>query len=100
MKRTLTVLQTLYGRKLAAETQAHLSELATRQRHMTRRRAAELLRGMRQESGPKVTLGQTEWNDSVDLPLEFVINAHSILTGGTGCGKTMAALLLIDAILR
>src|SRR3989442_844775 len=100
MKKTLYVLEKLYGRRLAEETQAHLAEVAGRQTRATRDRASTVVRAVRQERGPTVILGQTEWNDPVELPLEHLIKAHAIMTGGTGSGKTMAALLLIDAILR
>jgi hypothetical protein len=100
MKKTLFVLEKLYGRSLAEATTAHLAEVADRQTRATRHRAAALLSAMRQERGSKVTLGETEWNDRIELPIELLVKSHSIMTGGTGSGKTMAALLLIDAILR
>src|SRR3989442_4286491 len=100
MKKTLYVLEKLYGRRLAEETQAHLAEVAGRQTRATRDRASTVLRAVRQERVPTVILGQTEWNDPVELPLEHLIKAHAIMTGGTGSGKTMAALLVVDAILR
>src|SRR6266571_9427970 len=100
MKKTLYVLEKLYGHRLAAETQMHLAEVAGRQTRATRDRATTLLRDLRQENGPRVMLGQTEWDDPIELPLEHLIKAHSIMTGGTGSGKTMAALLIVDAILR
>src|SRR5437870_4165604 len=100
MKKTLYVLEKLYGRSLAQETAAHLAELASARTRAARDRAATLLRSFRQEHGPTVVLGETEWDEPIELPLEHLVKAHAILTGGTGSGKTMAALLLIDAILR
>src|SRR5947208_1188746 len=100
MKKTLYVLEKLYGRRLAAETQTHLAEMASARTRAARNRATTLLRDLRQERGPMVMLGQTEWDDPIELPLEHLIKAHSIMTGGTGSGKTMAALLIVDAILR
>src|SRR5262245_32695678 len=100
MKKTLYVLEKLYGRQLAEETQAHLAEVAQRQTRAARQRATELLRVMRQERGPRVILGETEWNEPVELPLDHLVKAHAIITGGTGSGKSMAALLLMDAILH
>src|SRR5438093_6627760 len=99
MKKTLFVLEKLYGRSLAQETAAHLAELASARTRAARDRATTLLRDLGRERGPRVVLGQTEWNDPVELPLDHLIRAHSIMTGGTGSGKTMSALLLIDAIL-
>src|SRR5438093_3402852 len=100
MKKTLYVLEKLYGRSIAAETQAHLAEVASARTRAARNRATTVLRDLRAEVGPRVTLGQTEWDDPIDLPLEHLVKAHSIMTGGTGSGKTMAALLIVDAILR
>src|SRR2546425_9128913 len=100
MKKTLYVLEKLYGRSLAQETAAHLAELASARTRAARDRATTLLRDLGQERGPRVMLGQTEWDDPIELPLERLIKAHSIMTGGTGSGKTIAALLIVDAILR
>src|SRR2546427_9242137 len=100
MKKTLYVLEKLYGRSLAQETAAHLAELASARTRAARDRATTLLRELGRERGTRVVLGQTEWGDPVELPLDHLIRAHSIMTGGTGSGKTMAALLIVDAILR
>src|SRR6266516_4666050 len=100
MKKTLYVLEKLYGRSLAEETQTHLAQLASARTRAARDRATTLLYDLRQERGPRVMLGHTEWDAPIELPLEHLIKAHSIMTGGTGSGKTMAALLIVDAILR
>src|SRR5437867_6129481 len=100
MKKTLYVLEKLYGRNLAQETTVHLAQLASARTRAARDRATTLLHDLRQQRGPRVMLGQTEWDDPIELPLEHLIKAHSIMTGGTGSGKTMAALLIVDAILR
>src|SRR5437870_1862354 len=96
MKKTLYVLEKLYGRSLAQETAAHLAELASARTRAARDRATTLLRELGRERGTRVVLGQTEWGDPVELPLDHLIRAHSIMTGGTGSGKTMAALLIVD----
>ena len=100
MKKTLYVLEKLYGRSLAEETQAHLAQLASARTRAARDRATRLLGDLRAEGGPSVMLGQTDWGDPIELPLDHLVKAHAIMTGGTGSGKTMAALLVIDAILR
>src|SRR3989442_12538645 len=100
MKKTLYVPRQLYGRSLAQETAAQLAELASARTRAARDRATTLLRELGRERGPRVTVGQTEWDDPVELPLDHLIRAHSIMTGGTGSGKTMVALLIVDAILR
>src|SRR2546426_3370648 len=100
MRKTLYVLEKLYGHRLAQETETHLAEMASARTRAARDRATTLLRDLGQERGPRVMLGQTEWDAPIELPLEHLIKAHSIMTGGTGSGKTMAALLIVDAILR
>lgn len=46
-------------------------------------------------------LGETVWEEPIpiEIPLPYLVKAHSVITGGTGSGKTMAALALIEALL-
>src|SRR6266702_1280786 len=50
--------------------------------------------------GHHVYLGETPSGLKVRVPLAFLIRACCITTGGTGAGKTMAALLPLEAIVR
>lgn len=99
MKKMLRLLDNLFGGRLAHETQQHLSAIASGPARAAREQAVTLLRRLAQTPGPQVVLGQTEWGEDVRLPLEFFVQAHGILTGGSGSGKTRAALLILDAIL-
>lgn len=67
----------------------------------SRHRAAALMAALASEPGPHVALGETLWEDPVPVavPLAYLVRAHSVITGGTGAGKTMAALALVEALL-
>ena len=97
---TLWALDKLYGNTIAAQTRAHLAQVTNAQVNASRQRATALLQRLAAEPGPHVLLGQTEWGQSVKLPLEYLVQAHSAISGSTGSGKTMASLLIIDEILR
>src|SRR2546429_4775107 len=100
MRKALWALDKILSRKLALRTREHLTQLAGAQVHTTRKRTSALVEKLAQAPAPHLLLGETEWRTPVQLPLEYLASAHSIITGGTGSGKTMAALLLIDAILH
>lgn len=99
MKKMLWLLEQLFAGRLARQTEQHLVEIARGPAQSARENAAAVLRRMERTAGPHVLLGQTDWHQHVSLPLEFLVQSHGILTGGSGSGKTMAALLILDAIL-
>jgi hypothetical protein len=99
MKRTIWTLEKVFGRTLARQTRQHLAEVAAAPVRASRARTMSLLRRLIEEPGPHVLLGHTDWGQAVLVPLEHLVVAHSIATGGTGSGKTMSALALIEAIL-
>lgn len=99
MRKLLWIIDRLFGHRLAGQTQQQLVELAEAPARAGQRRAATLLDELAAQPGPHVVLGQTEWGQLVKLSLEFLVKAFSIITGGTGSGKTMALLLIADAIL-
>lgn len=99
MKTALWLLDKLLGDRVRCQTRAHLSEVARAQASAAREKTHALLRRLAQEPGPSVLLGETEWREPVRLPLPFLAKAHAVITGGTGSGKTMAALSLIEALL-
>ncbi len=101
MKRALWTIDQMFGRKLARHTERHLADVASAPVRASRERTMSLLHSLETRGdGPRVLLGQTTWHKPAEVPLAYLVNAHAIMTGGTGSGKTMAALLLIDAILR
>src|SRR5207244_8896807 len=55
---------------------------------------------VRAEPGEKVYLGRTPWGEEVQVPLIELVKACGLTTGGMGAGKTMFALLPIEAIIR
>ena len=85
--------------RLERETARHLAALAEGPVRVSRRTAHRLLRGLRAEPGPKVTLGETAWGEPVIVPLQEFVRSAGIMTGGMGSGKTMAACLTLEAII-
>src|SRR5437867_10244292 len=100
MKKALWALDKIMSKKLAVRTREHLAQVAGAQVHASRKRTGSLLEKLARENGPHLLLGETEWREPVRPSLPYLVSAHSIITGGTGSGKTMAALLIIEAMLH
>lgn len=99
MKKMLRLLDGLFGDRLAHQTQQQLLAVARGPARAAREHAMTLLRRLERTAGPHVVLGQTEWGEDMRLPLKFFVQAHGILTGGSGSGKTRAVLLILEAML-
>src|SRR2546422_1902232 len=90
----------LSERRVTRQTSAYLASLAQEPIRASRRNVRELLQTLRDEPGPKVCLGETMWGEPVVVPLTELVKACGIATGGMGSGKTMAAALILDAIVE
>lgn len=100
MKPGLWLVDKLFGRRIARQSREQLAHLANTPVRESRGRTSALLDRLASEPGPHVHLGDTEWGQPLRLSLSRLIQGHSFITGGTGSGKTMAAGLLIEALLR
>jgi hypothetical protein len=85
--------------RIERETARQLAALAEGPVRASRQAARRLLQRLRAESGPMVPLGVTEWGEPVVVPLRELVKACGIMTGGMGSGKTMAACLILEAII-
>jgi len=90
----------LSDKRIERETTCHLESLAHEPARASECFAREMLRKLRNEPGPHVDLGKTTWGESVDIPLSELVNACGFATGGMGSGKTMAACLTLDAMVK
>src|SRR3989475_5008262 len=90
----------LSERRIERQTTAYLASLAQEPVLASRRTIRELLQTLRDEPGLKVCLGETMWGEPVAVPLTELVKACGIATGGMGSGKTMAAGLILDAIVE
>lgn len=90
----------LSDKRIERETNRHLESLAHEPVRASEYLAREMLRKLRNEPGPHVDLGKTTWGESVDVPLAELVNACGFATGGMGSGKTMAACLALDALVK
>jgi hypothetical protein len=98
--RSLRLVQRLASPKIRAATDAYLRNLATAPAQASEESARALLAELASRPGPHVYLGRTPSGLAVRIPLELLIRASCLTTGGTGAGKTMAALLPLEAIVR
>jgi hypothetical protein len=89
----------LSGRRVGKDTARYLESLAREPIRASRHTIQELLSALRNEPGPKVTLGETVWGEPVVVPLMELVKACGIATGGMGSGKTMAACLILEAMI-
>jgi hypothetical protein len=89
----------LSRKRVERETARYLSSLGQEPVRVSRRTADDLLAALRQAPGPNVSLGETEWGERVVVPLAEFVRACGIATGGMGSGKTMAACLILEAMI-
>ena len=98
--KSLQLVQRLNARRLKGATDTYLQTLQTAPLQASEARTKSILAGLAAQAGPHVYLGETPSGLKVRVPLAFLIRACCITTGGTGAGKTMAALLPLEAIVR
>src|SRR6266705_984819 len=84
---------------LQGETGRYLQELARAPISASRRNASELLAKLRAVPGPKIALGETLWGETVEAPLEEIVKACGLITGGMGSGKSMFGLGIIESLI-
>src|SRR5438552_3944220 len=90
----------LFGRRVQQETDAYLRRIRNAPVAASRKNASAVISGLKAASPVPVTLGNTPWGETLNVPVEHLLQAHGLITGGTGAGKTRFALLIIDAFLR
>src|SRR5579859_7586918 len=95
----LSLLTALFRKRIARETRRHLMTITTEQNQLSRHNVSALLQRLAREPEPHVHLGETESGQAVRVPLGLLAGSHGIATGGTGAGKSMAAMTVIDALL-
>src|SRR2546426_540830 len=93
------ILDQLFGRRLEQETSRYLHELARSPVNASRRNATELIERLCALPGPKVTLGETLWGEAVQAPLEEIVKACGLITGGMGSGKSMFGLGILESLI-
>jgi hypothetical protein len=94
------IFERLFGQRIARDTERRVTELASAPILAGRSRSSASLRALAAEPGPHVLLGATEQGDGVRIPLELLMRGHSIVTGGSGAGKTVSGLLLLESLIE
>ena len=87
------------GRRIERATSRHLDSIGREPVRASQRTVRELLATLRNEAGPKVQLGETDWGEPVIVPLTECVKACWIATGGMGSGKTMSACAILEALI-
>jgi hypothetical protein len=100
LKFALWLVDLICGRRIDRQAREHLAGMAQAQARATRERSLALLARLGAEPGPHVLLGETAWHEPVRVPLAYLANAHSIITGGTGAGKTLSVMALVESLLE
>lgn len=98
--KTLAMLDRMTRKRIARQTDAYLRQLSRGPILASRNNITELLAALAAVPGPKVHLGETPWGGPVVVPLEELVAGSGITTGGTGAGKSMAACILIESMVR
>jgi len=99
MKLSPWVLDKLLGKQMSRELRAHVSAMANAPERASRDRAAATLAVLAERPGPHVNVGETDGGQEISLPLPDLVRLHALITGGSGSGKTMAMLLIVNAML-
>jgi hypothetical protein len=94
------LLNLAFGRRISRETESYLAQLSAAPVKAARHRTTDLLASFEKCRERKVTLGKTAWGAEVTVPLLELVRAHGLATGGTGSGKTMWALLIVQALIE
>jgi hypothetical protein len=90
----------LSRRRVEINTTRHLTSLKQQPVLLSQRMVRELLLRLRNEPGPKVSLGETSWGEPFIVPLSELVRSCGIATGGMGSGKTMAACVILEAMIE
>jgi hypothetical protein len=93
------LLDFIFGEQLAQQTSQYLAQLSSRSLEASRRSITQLLMRFRQAAEPKLRLGQTDWQEFVDIPVSQLLRAQGLITGGMGSGKSMLGLLIIKQLI-
>jgi hypothetical protein len=96
----IRLLDRFFGSKIEQETERYLSQLALSPTIESQKNAVEFLQRFNAAPGPHVALGETAWGQPVVVPLDEVTRAFGLVTGGTGSGKSMFALLVLKALIE
>lgn len=94
----LSLLQKLFAHRLARGARENLAAMTNDQRKRYREHASDLLQRLAQDPQP-VLIGETDWGQAVRIPLALIVSSWSMITGGTGAGKSMLAAGIIEALL-
>jgi hypothetical protein len=79
----LSLLQKVFGRRLACGARQNLVAMTNDQRQRYRKHASALLQRLAEEPLPHVCLGETDWGQAVRIPLALIVSSWAMITGGT-----------------
>ncbi len=94
------LLDCLLGQRIARETDRQVRELVEAPLKASSEQTQKLLASLRANGGAKIRLGETLDGAPVEAAADEIIRAYGLVTGGTGSGKSMFALGIIDDMIR
>jgi hypothetical protein len=93
------ILDQFFGRRIAKQTARYLDGVARAPSHTARKVETRLINMLNEGKGATVQFGSTASGQTIALPVAEILSSHGLITGGTGSGKTRAALLIVRALL-
>jgi hypothetical protein len=97
---TRAILNLFFGRRLARQTSQYLDEIASAPVRQSREVAGRVITELAAIQDSKVTVGRTEWNQEVAVPMSDILKGHSLITGSTGSGKSRFVLGIVKALIE
>jgi hypothetical protein len=94
------ILNAFLGGKVKRRTRQYLDEIRDAPVRASREETRRVLEYFCQSDDPQILLGRTNWGEEVSVPATYMLAAHSLVTGGTGAGKTRFTLLIIKALIN
>ena len=90
------ILDQLFANRLERHTAQYLEEMRRAPMKASRSKLAAIANTV---SGPSIILGETASGEQISIPVRDSLNAHALVTGGTGSGKTRFALLILKSVI-
>jgi hypothetical protein len=92
------LLDQLFASRIEQHTARYLQELKRAPIAASQSNVTQLVQALGKSPGPAILLGETPSSEKVSLPASEVLGSHSIVTGGTGAGKSRFALLIFKSL--
>jgi hypothetical protein len=94
------LLDQIWNRKLKQDTNAYLQSLVNSVAMESRNTSIQMLEKLADGTADdNILIGNATWGTPIRLPVDQVLKGHSLITGGSGSGKTCYALGILNAVI-